>query len=75
MLGWQNVELFTFLPSERFRYYGLILANWLEEFKFCPVLMVPTSPVLAYYCDLALLDHEGAQVIWHITITEYVVMT
>lgn len=38
------------------------------------MLTVPTLPVLAYYSDVFLHDDSVAPAIWHIAITEYVVI-
>lgn len=55
-------------------YYCWISENCQENFECSCVLKVPTPPVFAYLSDVVLQHDHSASEIWHIGITEYVVI-
>lgn len=71
---WHNENLFTFSASAHSEDYVWISVDWKEELECYRVLMVPTPLVFSYYSDILLQDGHVAPAIWHITITEYIVI-
>lgn len=72
--SWHNAELFALAQSAGSEYYVQNSVNRQDKFKFCGVLKDTTTVIFAYYSDLLLHGDCGALAIWHMDLTEYVVI-
>lgn len=62
-------------PSARSDYYFWIFGEFTGEFRFLSCISGPSPAIFAYCVDIVLYDDAVVLATWHISITEYVVIT